>query len=208
MKIMNAKKSGNTDTSTEEKIIGAARKLFMQKGFEGTKTRDIANEAGINLALLNYYFRSKENLFEIIMKENMGQFMQVISEIVNNEKTSIEAKIEELVNNYITMLMGLPDMPLFVMNNLKNNPEKIEMRQRFMGSHFMKQVQQAIKSGEIAPMNPMNMMLNIVGLTIFPFVARHMFQSASGITQEQFNALMIERKKLIPKWIAAMLKVK
>ncbi len=205
---MNAKKPSNTDTSTEEKIIGAARKLFMQKGFEGTKTRDIANEAGINLALLNYYFRSKENLFEIIMKENMGQFMQVISEIVNNEKTSIEAKIEELVNNYITMLMRLPDMPLFVMNNLKNNPERIEMTQKFMGSHFMKQVQQAIKSGEIAPMNPMNMMLNIVGLTIFPFVARPMFQSASGINQEQFNALMIERKKLIPKWIAAMLKVK
>jgi AcrR family transcriptional regulator len=208
MKDVKAKKLSKTDTSTEEKIIGAARKLFMQKGFEGTKTRDIANEAGINLALLNYYFRSKENLFEIIMKENMGQFMQVISEIVNNEETSIQEKIELLVNNYITMLMRLPDMPLFVMNNIKKDPDRIEMRQRFMGSHFMKQIQTAIKSGEIAPMNPMNMMLNIVGLTIFPFVARPMFQSTSGMTQEQFNALMTERKKLIPKWIAAMLKVK
>lgn len=140
MKEMKTKKPGNTGTSTEEKIIASARKLFMQKGFDATKTRDIANEAGINLALLNYYFRSKENLFEIIMKENMGQFMQVISEIVNSEETSIQEKIELLVNNYITMLMRLPDMPLFVMNNIRKDPERIEMRQRFMGSHFMKQI--------------------------------------------------------------------
>ncbi|HTB05595.1 MAG TPA: TetR/AcrR family transcriptional regulator [Bacteroidia bacterium] len=201
-------KKKKTDGTTEEKIIGAARKLFTQKGYDATKTRDIAKEAGINLALLNYYFRSKEKLFEIIMKENMGQFMEVISGIINNEETSIEQKIESLVNNYIDMLMRLPDMPLFVMNHIKEDPERMEMRQKFMGSHFMKQVQKGIKSGEIAPMHPMNMMLNIVGLTIFPFVARHMFQNSGGITIEQFGSLMQERKRLIPKWIAAMLKVK
>jgi AcrR family transcriptional regulator len=201
-------KKKKTDKSTEEKIISAARKLFTQKGYDATKTRDIAHEAGINLALLNYYFRSKEKLFEIIMKENMGRFMEVISGIVNNEKTSIEQKIETLVSNYIDMLTLFPDMPLFVMNHLRHDAEKLEMRQKFMGSYFMKQVQQAMKSGEIAPMHPMNMMLNIVGLTIFPFVGRHMFQNNSGITIEQFNALMQERKKLIPKWIAATLKVK
>ena len=106
------------------------------------------------------------------------------------------------------MLMLFPDMPLFVMNHLRHDSERLEMRQRFMGSHFMKQIQNAMKSGEIAPMNPMNIMLNIVGLTIFPFVARHMFQNKGGINPEEFSVLMQERKKLIPKWIAAMLKVK
>ena len=201
-------KRKKVDGSTEEKIISAARKLFTQKGYDATKTRDIAKEAGINLALLNYYFRSKEKLFEMIMKENMGKFMEVISSIVNNEETTIEKKIEALVNNYIDMLMLFPDMPLFVMNHLRHDSERLEMRQRFMGSHFMKQIQNAMKSGEIAPMNPMNIMLNIVGLTIFPFVARHMFQNKGGINPEEFSVLMQERKKLIPKWIAAMLKVK
>src|ERR1041385_5554657 len=103
------KKAGE---SAEKKIIEAARKLFTEKGYHAIKTRDIANEAGINLALLNYYFRSKEKLFELIMKENMGQFMKVITEIVNDEKTTIQRKIEMLVANYIDMFSINPDMPL------------------------------------------------------------------------------------------------
>lgn len=203
-----ATKKQNIKLSTEEKIVSAARKLFTQKGYEGTKTRDIAKEAGINLALLNYYFRSKEKLFEMIMEENMGQFMNVISGIVNNEASSIDQKIEDLVNNYITMLSKFPDMPLFVMNHIRSNPQRLEMRQRFMGSYFMMQIQDAMKKGKIAPINPLNLMLNIVGLTIFPFIGRPMFQNNHGMTNEQFNALMEERRKLIPKWIGAILKAK
>ena len=203
-----ATKTATKDLSAEEKIKSAAKKLFTQKGFAAVKTRDIAKEAGINLALLNYYFRSKEKLFEIIMHETVGQFMQVIADIVNNDETTIDEKIELLVNNYIDMLTRLPDMPLFVMNHIKNNPQRIEMRQKFLGSYFMKQMQEAMKKGEIATMNPFNIMINIVGLTIFPFIARNMVQNNHGITSEQFNGLMQERKKLIPKWIAAILKTK
>jgi AcrR family transcriptional regulator len=203
-----ASRKKNIELSTEEKIVSAARKLFTQKGYEGTKTRDIAKEAGINLALLNYYFRSKEKLFEMIMEENMGQFMDVISTIVSNEETSIDEKIEALVNNYITMLSKFPDMPLFVMNHVKGDSKRMQMRQRFIGSYFMQQIQEAMKQGKIVPMNPINLMLNIVGLTIFPFIGKPMFQNSHGMTAEQFNALMEERRKLIPKWIGAILKAK
>ena len=98
---MAAVKKKKPQESTEQKIMKAARNLFMEKGYHAIKTRDIANEAGINLALLNYYFRSKEKLFEIIMKENISQFMEIITGIVNDEKTSIEKKVEMLVANYI-----------------------------------------------------------------------------------------------------------
>ncbi len=196
------------DLSAEEKIISAARKLFTRNGFDATKTRDIAKEAGINLALLNYYFRSKEKLFEMIMEENMGQFMMVIGGIVNDESTTKEKKIELLVNNYIDMLTRVPDMPLFVLTHMKANPQRIKMKQRFLGSHFMKQIEEAMKKGEIVKMNPVNIMMNIVGLTIFPFIGRPMIQNNSGVNQEQFNALMQERKKLIPTWINAILKAK
>jgi AcrR family transcriptional regulator len=205
MAAVKKKKSGE---SAEKKIVDAARKLFTEKGYHAIKTRDIAKEAGINLALLNYYFRSKEKLFEIIVKENMSGFMQIITEIVNDEKTSIEKKIEMLVANYIDMLSVNPDMPLFLISHTKHGDQRLKMREKVMGSYFMKQIQQNIKSGKMAKINPINLMMNIVSLTIFPFLARHMLQNDRGLDQEHFNALMLERKKMIPKWIAAMLKVK
>ena len=206
MSILKRKKE---EESTEQKIITAARKLFTQKGFDAVKTRDIAEEAGINLALLNYYFRSKEKLFEIIMGESLETFFLGFSTIVNDEKTTYTKKIEQIVSNYIDMLLKSPDTPLFVMNQVRANPKRIEAKKIFMNSYFMKQLQAGIKTGEIAPMNVVNLMLNIVSLSIFPFIGRPIFQAGEGsITDEQFIELMMERKKMIPKWIEATLKVK
>lgn len=199
------KKSGE---SAEKKIVTAARKLFTERGYHAIKTRDIAKEAGINLALLNYYFRSKEKLFEIIMQENISQFMQVVSEIVNDEKTSVKRKIEMLVANYIDMLSFNPDMPLFIISHSRINDQRVGLRKKMLNSFFMKQVQEEMASGKIAKINPTHLMMNIVSLTIFPFIARHMLQNDSGMTKEQFNAFVSERKKLVPKWVEGMLKVK
>ncbi|MGN6539204.1 MAG: TetR/AcrR family transcriptional regulator, partial [Ginsengibacter sp.] len=80
------------DTSTEEKIKEAARKVFMEKGFAATRTRDIAEESGINLALLNYYFRSKEKLFHEVMSEKIQQFFGVLFPIINDSSTKLETK--------------------------------------------------------------------------------------------------------------------
>ena len=203
---MSLKNKNKADGTTEEKIKEAAHKLFTQKGYNAVKTRDIAKEAGINLALLNYYFRSKEKLFEIITKENFEQFMQNISEIINDKKTGIWQKIDLLVTNYIDMLSKNPDMPFFVLSHSKQDPQRMKIREKFMESYFMKQVQKAVKSGEISPVDPPNLMFNIMGLTIFPFVGRHILQNNNGISHEQFISLMQARKKMIPKWIEAMLK--
>jgi AcrR family transcriptional regulator len=197
-----------TGESAEKKIVDAARKLFTEKGYHAIKTRDIAKVAGINLALLNYYFRSKEKLFQLIMKESTTGFMQIIIEIVNDEKTSINKKIEKLVENYIDMLSVNPDIPLFILSHARRDDFRMQMRQRMMESYFMKQIQQAMKAGKIAKINPANLMMNIVSLTIFPFIARPMLQTNSGLTTAEFNALMKERKQMIPKWIEAMLTVK
>ncbi len=205
---MSLKNNNKTDATTEEKIVEAARKLFTEKGFDAVKTRDIADEAGINLALLNYYFRSKKKLFEIITKENFGHFILIISEIVNDKKTSIRQKIEILVANYIDMFSINPDMPLFVLSHAKHYAQEMKIREKFMDSYFLKQVQKAIISEEIKPIDPTNLLFNIMGLTIFPFAGRHIFQNKNGITKEQFTALMQDRKKMIPIWIEAMLKAK
>ena len=84
------------DVSTEEKIKEAARVVFHKKGYAATRTRDIAEEADINLALLNYYFRSKEKLFDLIMVETLSGFLQHLTAILNDGKTSLEKKIEQI----------------------------------------------------------------------------------------------------------------
>src|ERR1700733_14427652 len=96
------------DISTEEKIKDAARLVFLKKGYAGTTTRDIAEEAGINLALLNYYFRSKEKLFELVMTEKLLKFFGIIFPVVNDQDTSLERKIELIANNYIDMILDNP----------------------------------------------------------------------------------------------------
>jgi len=110
--------------SAEQKIKAAAKKLFTQKGYAAVKTRDIATEAGINLALVNYYFRSKENLFELVMLENMTTFIEGAAAIIHDETTSLDQKIELLVGHYIDILIKNPNVPQFVLNEMQSHPEK------------------------------------------------------------------------------------
>src|SRR5438128_2529777 len=94
----------NIDASTEEKLKEAARIVFTRKGYAATKVRDIAAEANINLALVNYYFRSKEKLFQLIMDETIEKLFEKIQKIINNESSTIIQKVEEVADHYISLL--------------------------------------------------------------------------------------------------------
>jgi AcrR family transcriptional regulator len=197
------------ESSTEEKIKEAARKLFTQKGFSATRTRDIAEKAGINLALLNYYFRSKQKLFDIIMMENFRQFIQGISFNFLEQNTTLDQKITKVVSMYIDFLTQNPDLPLFILNELRNNPEQLATNiDDEVGSSRSKlfgQLKLAAEEGKIGDINPFHLMANLIGLTVFPFVARPILQKVTGVTDNQFNELMQQRKQLIPIWIKTML---
>lgn len=201
-----------TDISTEEKIKNAARIVFHNKGFAATRTRDIAEEAGINLALLNYYFRSKEKLFDIIMLESMKNFFKSISEVFNNEHSTLDNKIEQLAIRYIDLLITNPNMPLFIMSELKMQPDKIVakmgMKEIIRKSSFLKQFEQGVKDGKIIPIHPSHFMMNLMSMTIFPFVASPVIKGMGDLSQKQFDELMQQRKLLIPKWVKATLKAK
>ena len=193
--------------STEEKIIVAARKLFTQNGFSGTRTRDIASESGINLALLNYYFRSKEKLFEKIMAEKLQELFGAIIPILNDPETTLEKKIELFVETYIDTISKNPDIPIFVLREIQKNPEKFKQRAPFKGillkSVFIAQLKER-KPG----LNPMHFFLNLMGMTVFPFIARPMMIATGSVTEKEFLSLVSERKKNIPIWINAMLEKK
>ena len=197
------------DTSTEDRIKAAARKVFHQKGYAGTRTRDIAEEAGINHAMLNYYFRSKEKLFEIVMLETMAYFFQGVGTILNDESTSLEEKIERVVANYIDLLLEEPELPTFMFNEVRPNPqffvEQSPTREVLTNSALTRQYAEAVARGEISEPNLMHAILNVIGLVIFPFIAQPIFTALSRTNKEAYKALMLQRKALIPQWIKAIL---
>lgn len=195
------------DTSTEEKIKEAARKVFMQKGFAATRTRDIAEESGINLALLNYYFRSKEKLFHQVMSEKIQQFFGVLFPIINDSSTRLETKIDLIVSNYIDMLTENPDLPLFVLSEMKDQPGQINKTLPI--EKITKNVSLVQQLQERRPdISPVHFLMNILGMTVFPFIARPAFGVIGILNKNDFETIIEERRRLIPLWIRAALKAK
>ncbi len=193
----------------EDNIKEAARSLFTKKGYAATKTRDIARAAGVNLALLNYYYRSKEELYGIVIVENYGAFLHGLSAVLNDKQTSIQHKINAVVSAEIDMLTSQPDLPLFILNEVVTNTDqfikKMNLDKLIKGSYLLKQ----IKAGGgflKTDYNPIHLLINLLSLTIAPFVLAPVLRKITGISQLKFNALMAERKSLIPIWAGQMLK--
>jgi AcrR family transcriptional regulator len=202
------KKTEAVDASTEEKIKIAARTVFQKKGFAATRTRDIAQEAGLNLALLNYYFRTKEKLFEIVMFETISDFFQGVTGVFNDENTTFEKKIKLLAVYYINMAIEFPDIPLFILNEIRNRPkdllERLPIKQFVTNSVFVRQFQKKVAAGKIKEPNLLHFIMNFIGITLFPFMGQPILMSIGELNDAQFYRLMQERKKLIPVWIKAM----
>lgn len=192
------------DTSTEERILEAARKVFTQKGYAATRTRDIAEEAGINLALLNYYYRSKEKLFELVMSEKVEQLFGMLLPVISDAATGLQTKLEKTAEVYIDNLIKHPDLPLFVLSEIRQNPHwissKIPVAAIFRESSFVRQVKE-----KRPDLNPIHFLLNILGMCVFPFVTRPVFTGVGVIKEKDFKKVMEERKKLIPIWMKTML---
>ncbi|MDX2003188.1 MAG: TetR/AcrR family transcriptional regulator [Chitinophagales bacterium] len=205
---MSPKKTQENDISTEERIKNAARTVFHQKGYAATRTRDIAEEAGINLALLNYYFRSKEKLFDIIMMEGLGSFVQSMTSVFNDQQTTLYEKVAAIVEGYMDLFWKEPELPVFVLSEMRRNPEvlmeRMQHKQYILDSYFLKQYFEAVEKGEVEPISVFHFIMNITSLTIFPFISGPMLKAIAGLTNEQHQALMQERKKLIPQWIKLM----
>jgi AcrR family transcriptional regulator len=190
--------------STEEKIKAAASIVFTQKGYAATRTRDIAEEAGMNLALLNYYFRSKEKLFEIVMLEKMSKFFGVVWEVLENRAMTLEDKTASIVANYIDLLNENPDLPLFILSEIRMNPAQFASRlplSKVIESDFVKQIKK-----KRPDLHPIQFLMNLLGLVVFPFVMKPVLEQSGLLTEKAFKSQMILRKEMIPKWVKAFLK--
>ena len=197
------------EQNTEEKILSAAKKVFLKEGMAGARMQDIADEAGINKAMLHYYFRSKEKLFEKIFTELSQHFFPRLVRIFESDE-SLFRKIESFVGEYIDQMRQTPYLPIFVLNEVNRQPEAFI--KKMMGDRkppikkFLDDVQAEVKKGIIKPVNPLQLLLNIISLCVFPFVARPMFQLVTNIDKTRFDKILEERKAEVSKFIIDAIK--
>jgi TetR/AcrR family transcriptional regulator len=203
------KRMDNEKDSTQAKILLAAKQVFLAKGMAGARMQDIADEAGINKALLHYYFRSKEKLFEVIFSEALEQFFPKIVDIIESDMSLFE-KIEKFCSQYIAMMRENAYLPLFVLNEVNKQPEYFKERfWKNKDSLFMKfglQVESEIKQGKIKKISPAHLFINMISMCIFPFIAKPLWLMSTGMDETGFGNFMEQRKTEIPKFIIESIK--
>ena len=198
------------DESTEARILAAAKKVFVARGMTGARMQDIADEAGINKALLHYYFKNKEKLFEMIFVEITMNFFPRMKMIFESDDP-LFIKIENFCSAYIDNILSNPYIPIFVLNEIHQRPQWFVKKVLKAGppqlTIFLRQVEESVKTGAIRPVHPMQLLLNILSMCIFPFVAKPMLMALTGIDEPAFRNIMELRKKEIPRFIIDSIKL-
>jgi TetR/AcrR family transcriptional regulator len=187
--------------NTEERILKAAQKIFTHKGMAGARMQEIADEAGINKALLHYYFRNKDKLFRRIFQESFEMLISQVSIALDSDKPLFD-KIRDIIDTYINVLTANPSLPIFVLSEINQNPDNLE---KVIGNAlppvFQKlfiQVEEEVKNGSIYPIHPLHLLLNILGMVIFPFASRPLLQRILKNNMNiNFEDIMIDRKQAI-----------
>lgn len=197
-----------SNISAEEKIKTAAIKVFLEKGFDATTIRDIAKEADLNCALMNYYFRSKEKLFRSILEEMTQLFFKGIIEIFN-QPISLRNKLNKLIDHDFEMFKNNPKLANFVLNELQRNPERfleiLPISKIINQSFFEKQVSDAIQSGEIRNISAIHIMLLLKSNIQFIFQSRVMTTQIWGMKDEDFDRFAEKHKEIIKEMIDSYL---
>ncbi len=191
-------------TETEEKIIASAEKLFYQRGKAGTSMQDIANDAGINRTLLNYYFRSKDQLFEAVFRKAMGSFVPSLASMLHSDIT-FQEYVPQMVEKVIDTMIENPQIPTFVLQELSSNPARMPQIIREMGINPSVAMKKMAGEGGLPVehgIDPRQLIINLLSLCIFPFAARPVIIDIlfDGDNDAYIEA-MKERKKLVPEMV-------
>lgn len=193
------------DISTEQRILEAARRVFMKKGMAGARMQEIADEAGINKALLHYYFRSKDKLFEHILMEVVGRIATSLKSMMELDIPIIQ-RLCFFVEIYVDVLMENRYLPLFVLTEINQNPERFAsmIREHIVVNmqDFIVQLEDEIEQGKINPVHPLHLVSSVLGMIIFPFAAFPLIEEAMG---DNFAPLarnfLNQRKEVVKEFV-------
>jgi AcrR family transcriptional regulator len=202
----------NTEKPTEELILDAAAKVFTRRGFAAARTEEIAKEAGINRALLHYYYRDKETIFNLIFETRFKEFFGGVFSIVQSQAPLFE-KLKQVIEHEINTLIKHPDLARFVIVEIAQQPErllrygqKMNINPRAVIESFQKQVKEEVDRGVIQAIEGRQLLMNIMSLCIYPFVARPVIKTMMQLDENSFLAMMEQRKKEVYEFIMNAIK--
>jgi len=159
--------------NTEEKILLAAQEVFIQKGMDGARMQEIADHANINKALLHYYFRTKQKLFEAIFKKVFSKIFPNLMELVHSDQP-FEEKLGNFIEKYVDLLQRNPFLPTFILKEMNRDPEVLAHIIKSSGvvpANIFAMLEREMDLGNIRRMDPRDLMVNVLGLSIFPVAA-------------------------------------
>ncbi len=192
------------DLSTETKIKDAAKRIFITNGFNGCTSREIANEAGINVALLNYYFKSKGQLFDIIISSVLKDFTLSIIDVLKNNMSLIN-KVRILIEKEYEFLSKHPEIPNFIINELgkkdKNFFECLDIAEEFHKTKIFQEVLDAQTSGEMRKIDLVSLMLLMMSNCHFPFMAKPMIKTINSLEDAQYNEHLMVHKQYVTEML-------
>lgn len=198
------------DENTESQILDAAKSVFQRKGMDGSRMQEIADEAGINKAMLHYYYRSKQLLFEAVFNNAFKLLAPQLNTILNDD-SSIEEKIRNFTANHISFIIRHPYLPAFIIQELNRNPDfvlKMKGNKRFPNiEKFKAQVATEVEKGILKPVKAEQLFINVIALNIFPFLASPLIKTVVNIDDDSFKKLIEDRKTEVADFIINSIKM-
>jgi TetR/AcrR family transcriptional regulator len=199
------------DRETEQRILDAARAVFMRRGTAGARMQEIAAEAGVNQALLHYYFRSKERLALAVFQQLASRLFPVLLMTLGSD-ASVEEKIDAVIALYLENFSKHPYLPGYVLAELHHHPDRIPHMlssaagvdpSAMLGQVFAKlgrQIDERVRAGTMRPISPQQFAANLISLCVFPFAARPMLSMAFSLDDAGFARFIDERKRELPNF--------
>ena len=202
-------KPSDQDDGTEQKIFDAADRVFARRGTDGARMQEIAEEAGVNKALLHYYYRTKDQLAEAVFKRIVAKFLPNVVQVMASD-LELEEKVERIVHTYLDQLSRRPYIPGYVISEITHHPDRLpklfeavaanQVRKQVL-TKLKRQIEERVAAGTLAPITPEQFFVNLVSLCIFPFAARPMLLVVFGLDAKGFERFIEQRRKELPKFI-------
>ncbi len=198
---------GTEEAQTEKLIKEKAKILFFKNGFLNATTQEIADEAGVNRALIHYYFRSREQMLEILLDEALQEKKDRVRNILTSD-FPFHQKIVNYINTVVDYGIAYPYLDNFIISEIARRPDKVKLfcsKDKVKSSDLIqKDLEIEIKNGNIAPISAEHFMVNLVSLCNYPLLARSVIQAIHGLTDTAYRKFLIERKRIIFRTIFNM----
>ena len=191
----------NNPNDTESRILQAAEREFFEKGYAGARTASIAEAAGVTHAMLHYYFRTKDKLFERIVSEKISILGNIIISAIGDEDLTLEDRIRQGIERHFDFIAANRDLPKFIVNEVLTRPDVVEMMKcnlQNIVNNLLNSLQHEIDAyaakGLSRQVNARMLLIDIVSLNVFPFMAAPIVLGAIGDSYNSYDEFLALRK--------------